>query len=378
MTGAFLFSDRRRPSTTTRGRVYGGGVFDRHVTRWNDNCVFCHNVAPNPGRDPATGAFETTVAELGIACEACHGPGAEHARANADPSRRYALHLAPRGRPDDRQPVAPVARARRRHLRPLPRPADHRRRRAVPGPRRSVRRRATISRATAGRCGATRRSRRRERVRGALLGGRHAAADRLRIPGPAAVARARARAASPAPAATACTRAIRAASSASASPAPNADRDVHAAATRRWPRRPPLAAHAHHDPAGEGARCVGCHMPRIVYGVLDVHRSHRIEIPKCRRDDPHDAGYGAGRPDACTALSRRGPRRAASTASRHPSLLAVHGRSGRRARSPPMRWAARRRSAATSARVASGRCSGAWPSDAIRRSATSRGGACAD
>ena len=55
-----------------------------------------------------------------------------------------------------------------------------------------------------------------------------------------------------------------------------------------------LATHAHHDPAGEGARCLGCHMPRIVYGVLEIHRSHRIEIPAPGR------ALAAGRPDACT------------------------------------------------------------------------------
>jgi hypothetical protein len=98
MTGAFLFPDDAAIEDPARPR-YGGGVFDRHVTRWNDNCVFCHNVGPNPGRDPTSGAFSTTVAELGIACEACHGPGGEHARANADPARRYALHLAPRADP---------------------------------------------------------------------------------------------------------------------------------------------------------------------------------------------------------------------------------------------------------------------------------------
>jgi hypothetical protein len=73
MTGAFLFSDpnpdpgpqvgradvtplqnSRRPPSDLRP-VFGGGDFDRHVARWNDNCVFCHNVAPNPGRDPVTG-----------------------------------------------------------------------------------------------------------------------------------------------------------------------------------------------------------------------------------------------------------------------------------------------------------------------------------
>jgi hypothetical protein len=34
-------------------------------------------------------------------------------------------------------------------------------------------------------------------------------------------------------------------------------------------------------------------MPRIVYGVLDVHRSHRIEIPDAAK------AAAAGRPDAC-------------------------------------------------------------------------------
>jgi predicted CXXCH cytochrome family protein len=65
--------------------------FARHVTSWNDNCVFCHNVRPAPHQD-ATGHFETEVAELGVACEACHGPGAAHVRANENPLRRYALH----------------------------------------------------------------------------------------------------------------------------------------------------------------------------------------------------------------------------------------------------------------------------------------------
>ena len=156
MTGAFLFSDRRDHRRRPRGRATAGGVFDRHVTRWNDNCVFCHNVAPNPGRDPSTGAFQTTVAELGIACEACHGPGAEHARANADPSRRYALHLAPRADPTIVNPS---------RLSPA-RAADSAAAATASGsPPTSVRSwptairssRATISRATARRSGATRR-----------------------------------------------------------------------------------------------------------------------------------------------------------------------------------------------------------------------------
>jgi len=79
MTSAFLFSDPDPSSGAVLSPVadarpvFGGGDFDRHVARWNDNCVFCHNVAPNPGRDPVSGSFATSVAELGVACEACHG-----------------------------------------------------------------------------------------------------------------------------------------------------------------------------------------------------------------------------------------------------------------------------------------------------------------
>ena len=81
MTGAFLYSDDAPAPDDPARPVYGGGVFDRHVTRWNDNCVFCHNVAPNPGRDPDSGAFQTTVAELGIACEAAMARAASTSRA---------------------------------------------------------------------------------------------------------------------------------------------------------------------------------------------------------------------------------------------------------------------------------------------------------
>jgi hypothetical protein len=94
MNEAFLYPDPPGFGARTIER----SDYERHVVRWNDNCVFCHNVAPDPGRDPATGAFDTQVAELGIACEACHGPGAEHAAANASPLRRYAIHAS--GAPD--------------------------------------------------------------------------------------------------------------------------------------------------------------------------------------------------------------------------------------------------------------------------------------
>jgi predicted CXXCH cytochrome family protein len=47
---------------------------------WNVNCVNCHatNLAPNYSLEAAT--YATTWTEMGIGCEACHGPGSDHVR----------------------------------------------------------------------------------------------------------------------------------------------------------------------------------------------------------------------------------------------------------------------------------------------------------
>lgn len=61
---------------------------------WNDTCLFCHNTGPvkNPVRTSrGEPGYQTQVAELGISCEACHGPAADHVRLNTNPPRRFAL-----------------------------------------------------------------------------------------------------------------------------------------------------------------------------------------------------------------------------------------------------------------------------------------------
>ena len=52
---------------------------DRLSQHWNTNCVKCHTTAPVPGWTEES-VQRTQVAELGIACEACHGPGEAHVR----------------------------------------------------------------------------------------------------------------------------------------------------------------------------------------------------------------------------------------------------------------------------------------------------------
>lgn len=64
---------------------------------WNRNCSGCHTTHVQPRVD--IGRIDTHVAEFGIACEACHGPGAGHVAANHSPLRRYRLRRDPDGDP---------------------------------------------------------------------------------------------------------------------------------------------------------------------------------------------------------------------------------------------------------------------------------------
>jgi len=43
LNGAFLTPD---PEPAAPGQPIARADYDRHVARWNDNCIYCHNVAP--------------------------------------------------------------------------------------------------------------------------------------------------------------------------------------------------------------------------------------------------------------------------------------------------------------------------------------------
>ena len=70
-----------------------GENYFQHTAQWDANCVFCHNVKAQPHMDFATRKFATEVSELGIACGACHGPGAAHADAASSFFTRLRWHL---------------------------------------------------------------------------------------------------------------------------------------------------------------------------------------------------------------------------------------------------------------------------------------------
>jgi len=67
--------------------------------KWNFDCMECHTTAGVPGEDRAEGTLDTSLGEMGIGCESCHGPGEEHENANHNPLRRYVLRLSGKGDP---------------------------------------------------------------------------------------------------------------------------------------------------------------------------------------------------------------------------------------------------------------------------------------
>ena len=62
------------------------------IGAWNGACMDCH-VTQGVSKFVAGNKWDTTVAEFGIACEACHSEGREHIDANRNPLRRWKLHL---------------------------------------------------------------------------------------------------------------------------------------------------------------------------------------------------------------------------------------------------------------------------------------------
>ncbi len=99
LPGAYLLDEARwtpRSALVLSPPGQGVATLDGH---WNAICIACHTThgktqfdTPYRSEPIADQAVDSTVAEFGIACEACHGPGADHVAANRNPVRRYTLH----------------------------------------------------------------------------------------------------------------------------------------------------------------------------------------------------------------------------------------------------------------------------------------------
>lgn len=107
----YLLEDRR---WVPRGDVFlHPPDSERHPEQvWNVSCIRCHSTGGQPLALGGGWKLDSRVAELGIACEACHGPAEAHVAANRNPLRRYALHLRGGGDPTIVNPARlPAARA---------------------------------------------------------------------------------------------------------------------------------------------------------------------------------------------------------------------------------------------------------------------------
>ena len=265
--------------------------WDLHRATWNENCILCHNTGPRPGlttdpiSTPATQRrFHSATADLGIACEACHGPGAAHAERHRHVGARYGALLGDAPDPTIINPARldqaarasvcgqchgqrlpnPVSRAADWITKgPTFRPGDILEDHASPIHAADQRFAARFwgdgtPRLTAYEYQGMTRSPCYQR--GTMTCGSchdmHGGDPRGMIH-------------SPMRGNQACTQCHE-----------DIGRDV--------------AAHTGHDPGGAGSSCMACHMPSVVYGVLEIHRSHQIEIPDPARDGE------AGRPHACT------------------------------------------------------------------------------
>jgi predicted CXXCH cytochrome family protein len=275
--------------------------WNAHRAAWNDNCIFCHNTGVVPGLlAPASnresrgrGRFDSHVSDLGIACEACHGAGLEHARRNASLLERYRAALG-RAVPDDIVDPKDLDQARSSalcaqcHSQRLPDPPEKIWQYLDVGP--SFR-------------------------PGDVLSGHVVPLNReTPSPDPSRPNAFRERFWNDGtPRLTAyeyqglvqspcfrggkihcgtCHTMHSGDVEGQLEPEMRGDRactQCHAEVARD------VSAHTHHMVESSGSRCLECHMPRMVYGVLDIHRSHRIESPDVRRD------VEASRPNACTA-----------------------------------------------------------------------------
>jgi len=282
-----------------------GDDFQAHRAVWDLNCIFCHTTRPVPGLD-AQERLSSRAAELGIACEACHGPGEEHARRMRSPLRRYAMRLAHAADPSI---VNPSRLAQDRSVQVC----GHCHGQRLPVDRDAIREiLATGDPYTPGED----LSRYFEPVTGETRLGAFSFASRFWGDG------------SPRLTAYEYQGMLRSPCYLKGSITCLSCHTMHDGDPRGQlrPDRPgdamctqchqgytgeKLAVHTGHSVESPGSRCVACHMPPVVYGIMTWHPSHLIASP-----DPR-AAASTDTPDACTVCHTGRSRTWAAAARAH-------------------------------------------------------------
>jgi hypothetical protein len=267
--------------------------------RWASSCIACHAVAGEPRHRLDTDTFDTRAAELGIACEACHGPGGAHVERHRDPIARYTQHASkthdptivqPRSLPPERS----AAVCGQCHAYAFPRdeagwwtdgysrtfragdrldPSRHLVTNGMMTTTSDEQRVAPVIEASARAIfwpdGAV-------RVGGREYNGLVESPCYERGEGERKMT------------CLSCHSMHRGDPAGQIAPDHAGDRGCTSCHGERR-----AEAHAHHAAGSPGSRCVSCHMPKTSYALLSAVRSHRIDSPSV------DATLETGRPNAC-------------------------------------------------------------------------------
>ena len=242
---------------------------------WNFMCAECHSTRLAKNFDAKTGQFGTKWAEINVACEACHGPGAEHvakARGNAYSAADSGFAFALTERKGVTwMPVAASGNAQRSTPRTSSREIDlcarcHARSARISDdyvhgkPPQDTHRLATLSDGLYWNDG---------QIRDEVYEWGSFATSRMFAAG------------------VTCSDC----------------HDPHSQALRRsgndvcaqchQPAKFDSAAHTHHAPGTPGAACASCHMPTKTYMQIDVRHDHSLRIPR------PDVSVKLGTPNAC-------------------------------------------------------------------------------
>ena len=286
----YLFDDRRWVSR--RDVFLVGREYDKSPSIWNRICVECHVTAGQPRVDASSGVPESRAAELGIACEACHGPAAAHVAANANPLRRETLHQSGGADPTIVNPSR-LSAARSSEVcgqcHGIACPPDGWMQDGIgyrPGQPLAARKQILeLASLRASAC--------RQQIEAdqSFAPSRYWSDGMVRISG----REYNGLVASPCyQRGTMTCLSCHSMHDSDPDWQLARDRDGNAACTQCHPAiGDRLEAHTHHAAGSTGSTCYNCHMPHTTYGLLRAMRSHQVSVPRVQ------ATLDTGRPNAC-------------------------------------------------------------------------------
>jgi predicted CXXCH cytochrome family protein len=257
----------------------------RHFAVWNDNCIVCHSVAGKPKFDLQSMKVNTEVAELGISCEACHGPGSPHIKFQQELKEK-------RTSPNDataKDPIVNPAKATPRvsaeicgqcHAYFTPHDWD---KFGING----------YTYRAGGDLAASHNMMTFEKAKAQSPGGRtgmYWSDGTCRVAGREYTAMSNSPCFENGP-----MTCISCHSSHDSDPNDQlaAGMDTNEACLKCHEKfRTGLEKHTHHDPQSSGSLCYNCHMPHTSFGVLKAMRSHRVQVPRVLPSNQSDQPNG--------------------------------------------------------------------------------------